>query len=331
MNILAFSDVHIIEKDLPEIEAVFGELLILKDKYCINKIIMAGDTFDKVNPTPKELDCFANFVRRANVPIILITAKSHESISVGENVLTHFGILKSNMSVSSEYIDESKLFVGHFIVKQSSKNFGGTVDKMELKKYEHVLLGHGHNFEIVKPNVCQMGSIRFIDFGEDPKVSKKVVLCENYKEEGERWHFLQLNSPYPMINIQLGKKAEIEANTETDSPIKAPQKPDLEGFEGEFEDISSLCAYLDKLEPKTKVRIIFNSYDLWREFLPYYDTYKSKFVVFRDRKDFLTQSKIEVASGKKENKSLKESLTKYMKENKVNKQIQKILLEEIEE
>jgi len=251
------------------------------------------------------LNCFANFVRRANVPITLIIAKSHESITSTENVLTHFGILKSNLLVNSEYIDEEKLYVGHFIVKQSSKNFGGSVDKETLHKYKNVLLGHGHNFEIIKPNVCQMGSVRFIDFGEDNSIRKKIVLCENYKEDNEKWHFLELNSPYPMVNIQLGKKAENNPNAETNSVNKVAEEAKESDFLRVFEGIPALNTHLDIIKAKTKVRIIFSDYELWRQFLPHYDTYKAKFVVFRDRKDFLIQSNTEVAPEKKENKSLK--------------------------
>lgn len=329
MNLLIFSDVHILEQDLPEIEVIFDELLLIKDKYCINKIIIAGDTFDKVNPTPKELNCFANFVKRVNIPIILIAAQSHESISPTENILTHFGILKSNLAVSSEYIDEKDLYVGHFIVKQSSSNFGGTVDKETLKQYKHVLLGHGHNFEIIKPNICQLGSVRFIDFGENPEIHKKIAICENYKEDTERWHFIGLNSPYPMKNIELNKKAIIDpiANDLSDKKIAGEGKES--GFLGKFEAIKDLTTHLDKLDPKTKIRIIFKDYSLWREFLPIYHVYKQKFIVFRDKKDFLIQPIVEVVSEKKENKSLKESLIQFMKDNKVEQFIQDILLNEI--
>ena len=64
MNILVISDIHLKEKELEEINAIFDEFLILKDKHNISKLYIAGDTFDKVNPSPKEIDCFAKFIKK---------------------------------------------------------------------------------------------------------------------------------------------------------------------------------------------------------------------------------------------------------------------------
>jgi len=328
MNLLIFSDIHIIEKDLSEIEVIFEELLFIKNKYNIHKIIIAGDTFDKINPTPKELDYFSEFLKKLDIPIILIVAKSHESISPTETILNHFGILNSKLQILSEYKENEKLYVGHFIIKQSSKNHGGTVDKQQLKDYTNVLLGHGHNFELIKPNICQLGSIRFFDFGEDSSLDKRVAICENYNTNNEKWQFLALNSPYPMVSLQLGKELKNNPIANDLSKEKVAGTGKENAFLGDFEAIPDLNAYLDELDSKMKVRIIFTDYELWREFLPHYNKYKEKFFVFRDKKDFLI-SEITPISAKSEKQPLKESLLKFMKDNKIEKKIQDILLEEI--
>jgi len=110
--------------------------------------------------------------------------------------------------VVKEYHDEHKLFVGHFIMNQSSKNFGGTVDSKTLKQYRYVILGHGHNHEMSRDNWCQLGSIRYVDFGEDPKIPKKVGICLGYETNYPKWKFINLNSPYPMKNIIIGERNE---------------------------------------------------------------------------------------------------------------------------
>ncbi len=105
-----------------------------------------------------------------------------------------------------EYHDENKLFVGHFIMNQSSKNFGGTVDSKTLKQYRYVILGHGHNHEMSRENWCQLGSIRYVDFGEDPNIKKVVAVCQNYESDRPKWIWIPLHSPYPMKNIILENK-----------------------------------------------------------------------------------------------------------------------------
>lgn len=327
MNILFASDFHILESDLTEINAIFDELLIIKDKYCINKLIIAGDSFDKINPTSKELDCLSSFLKKINTPTILLAANSHESTTQTESVVNHFGILQDTINVVKEYHDENNLFVGHFIVNSSSRNYGGTVDSKTLQQYRYVILGHGHNPEMIKPNICQLGSIRYVDFGEDPKLSKIVAICTNYETNHPQWLWIPINSLYPMVNIELGQNDKITPTQDpknVKSSILAPiNPPNLR----QFNNISAIVSYLDQTDPKTKVRVIFRDYGLWREFLPFSETYKKKFFKFVEKKDFIMSSNLVVA--KQENITLKESLLKFLETNKVPKEIRKILLEEL--
>lgn len=205
MNLMFATDFHILEQDLPEINEIFSELLILKDKYSINKLIVPGDSFDSIKPTSKELDCLANFFRKLNIPIILIVANSHESTTPEDSIVNHFGLLNDRIFVCREYIDEDKLYVGHFGIKESVLNYGGTVSKTELKKFKNVVLGHFHNFEIIKPNIMQLSSIRYVDFGEDKNNKKRIAICLDYGEKDQKWATILLNSPYPMIDIELEK------------------------------------------------------------------------------------------------------------------------------
>lgn len=92
--------------------------------------------------------------------------------------------------------------------------------------------------------------------------------------------------------------------------------------------LSDLLAKLDQLPARTKVRIIFKDYHNYSNFLPYQQKYKDKFVLFKDKKDFIMSSNL--VENKKENITLKESLIKFLEINKVPEEIKKILLEELQ-
>lgn len=333
MTYLFFGDIHLTERDIPEIDDIFSEILILKDKYCVNKVIITGDTFDRINPTSIELDCFSSFISKLNIPIILLSANSHESTTLEESVINHFGILKSNVLVCKEYVEDNKLFVGHFIVKDSSKNYGGTRTKSELTKYKNVILGHGHNYEVIKPNICQLGSVRFVDFGEDVTLKKKVAICTDFETDKPKWRFIDLNSPISMISLELGqntlKTSKIEA-VKGSLPIENSQPPSPgKQIQAQKYDIPSLKAYLDLLTPRNKVRLVFKDYGFWKEFLPYSTIYKEKFFIYKEQKAFVISTVAEVSS--KHDISLRQSLLNYLLNTKTPQDIQDILLKELHE
>jgi DNA repair exonuclease SbcCD nuclease subunit len=315
MNILMFGDIHIIEKDLEEIELIFDEINTIKNNNKIDKIIITGDTFDRPNPTSKELDCFSNFIQKINIPIILLVAKSHESISSEESILNHFGILKDNIKIVTEYNEPHYLYVGHFTLKESKMNYGAVRSKKDFKgRYRYVVLGHQHSFEVIPSNICQIGSIRYVDFAESEDEVKKVLIIQNSKEETEKCLFLSLSTPYPMVDAYLGKNVAKTSGKEAKTTY--------------FEAISDLKSYLDTLNPKTKVRIVFETFEGYSQFLNDYATYKNKFVLFKDRKDFII-SLLVPNSPKKETKSLKENLENYLNSNNINEEIKQILLGEL--
>jgi len=260
-------------------------------------------------------------------PVIILAAKSHESISETENIINHFNLLNTSITVCSEYQDENRLYVGHFVLNESKLNYGTKRSKREFSNFRTVILGHQHDFQFIPPNIYQIGSIRYIDFGEDENIPKKVAICQNYKEKNEKWQFLTLNSPIPMKNIELGQNDQKPTILD---PIQGDSKQENgkeSGILGVKSGLNEVLAQLDNLPIKTKVRVIFKDYNLYREFLPYYQKYEDKFVLFKDKKEFILN--LEIASTKKENISLKESLNKFLEINKIPEEIKKILLEEL--
>ena len=130
-----------------------------------------------------------------------------------------------------------------------------------------------------------------------------------------------------MSGNELHQTSNLEGSKDTPKgEIVAPRGSDKANSPS-FYDIQSILAYLEKLDPKTKVRVIFSDYSLWREFLPLSETYKNKFFKFVEKKDFIISSNLVVA--KQENITLKESLLKFLETNNVPKEIKKILMEEL--
>jgi len=311
-NILITSDHHIKESELEECNLIHDELITIKEQYNIDTYINAGDSFDRINPSPKEVDCFSTFLTKLNIPSIIIAAKSHESISANESILNHFGILNKFIQILPEYKDENHLYIGHFILKESKLNYGATKSKKAFSKFRYVILGHQHSYELIKPNCCQLGSTRYINFDESNDKSKKILVITDYNEESEKCHFLDLKTPYPMASVVLDKSG---AKTR-----------DLKGKQGIFESISDLKTYLNTLNPKTKVRIVFKDYELWRAFLPIFKEYESKFILLKEQKEFMKQIINQVQNQK--NIPILESLKNWMQKNKVEETIQNILLKE---
>jgi DNA repair exonuclease SbcCD nuclease subunit len=307
-RLLIFSDIHLREQDIEECNLVFDELISLSNKHSVDTVISLGDNFDNNHPNALELNCFAEFIKKlGNKEIILLAAQSHESETTELSSVDIYGILTPNVKVVKEFIDKDKLYCGHFIVSEAIKGkFGSTISKNTLKKYKYVFLGHQHQHEIIKPNVCQLGSCRWINFDESQDKNKIVALIEGYDTETPKLTYLPLKSPYPMKDIGVSPNIE-------NSPISASNLTHLRGI-------------LDSFSPKTKIRCIFSNYNLWREFLPFESVYKEKFILFRIKKDFVMN---EIIIAKKEKQPLRESLVKWMDINKVDDKIREILINEI--
>jgi len=92
--------------------------------------------------------------------------------------------------------------------------------------------------------------------------------------------------------------------------------------------INELNDYLDKLDPNTKVRVVFHDFQSYTQVMHNLDKYKNKFVLYKEKKEFIL-SVIAPISAKSQTVNLKESLTNYLNDNKIDDSIKQILLEEI--
>lgn len=308
MNLLVFSDLHLKKTELIECGLVLDEISMLGHKYMVDQYIDLGDTFDVLRPESECLDLFAKFIKKIERPITIISANSHESTTHEESIINHYGILSEGVKVCKEYIDESYLFAGHFFLNESNINYGSSRNAEEFKKYKYVLLGHQHSLQAIGKNIMHLGACRYIDFAESQDKAKIVLLIENYKAENESNHLIALKSVYPMKDLIITK------NVATVSPSAKSEGK-------KWQEV------LDLLPEKTKVRLIFKDFESYSSSINDLDKYKQKFTLFKIKTDFVISDISPVAA--KSETNIKESLTKYLKDNNINEDIKSILLGEI--
>jgi len=314
MNLLFFSDIHISKDTTQECAEILDEIRTLVEKHHVERVFDLGDTFDKINPESECLDLFSSFVKSLDKEFIVLAANSHESTTSEDSVVNHFGILADKVQVVKEYIDEVSLYCGHFIVNESQKNKGATRHKSDLETFKYVVLGHGHSFELIKPNVCQLGSSRYVRF--DEVADKKVVLLlENYKETNEKCYFIQLKSSYPMQIVSIAAKSYSVQPAQAGALLP-----------------EGVIAYLDKLPAKTKIKVLIKDFDAYKQWLTLSNTktYAQKFAKFVVQNDFsILNQDLALISAKTETTSLKESFAKFAIERNVEDSIKKIIENEL--
>ena len=329
-NILIYSDLHICQSSLKECIFILEEIGMLANKYNADTLINLGDTFDGLKPSSQELDIFATFIRRlGNKQHIILAADSHESTTQEESILNHYGILSDNIRIVKEFEDSNHLYCGHYTIKESKAGYGAKLSKTDLKNYLYVFLGHQHSYEMIKPNICHLGSVRYVDFAEAQDKVKIVALITGYGTDKEEVHFLKLKSPIPMIELKLQKKEEKSPNLEVSNATGTADKGKESGILGIKQGILELQAALDQLNPKTKVKVKILDFESYREFLPLINKYNAKFETFKYITDFEVISEKGDNNIKTEMTSFKESLSNYLKNNKIDESIRKILEEEI--
>jgi len=331
-NLLLYSDLHINLVSLKECILILEEIGILANKYNVDTLINLGDTFDGLKPSSSEMDVFATFIRRLgnHKKHIIISAQSHESETKEISVLNHYGILSDNVQIVKEYKDGNHLYCGHFSIKESINNYGAKLSKEDLKNYVYVFLGHVHSYQIIKPNICHLGSSRYVSFDEAKDKQKVIAIIEDYNGDKESVHFLKLKSPIPMVQLELGKKTVLGGSKDTsEAEIALPQGSDKANSR-QFNGISAIIPFLDNLDPKNKVKIKILDFESFRQFLPLCSKYSTKFETFKYETYFDVIKDLAPNSVKKEIINFKESLMIWLRNQNVDEKIKDILQKEIE-
>lgn len=325
-NILFFSDLHLTQCSLKECALILEEIGSIAKQYDCNRLFNLGDTFDSLHPTSAELDLFATFIKRLNKQMIIIAAQSHESETSIDNIVNHYGILSDNIEVVKEYINDNDLYLGHFGITECPNNYGTTISQKDLEYYRMVFLGHIHSFYQVK-NITGLGSVRYVSFSEvnDKKV---VAVITDYKGLNEKLEFVELKSPIPMKQLEIGQtspKTEEIKPRRRGRPCKNVQP---EGKENGFLGVVEAFDILNSLDPATKVKVIIKDFSSYKQFVNIEDKYKQKFVRFIRVNDFSLVSEI-TPNNAKSKTSLKESFDEFAKEKNVDDGLAEIIKKEI--
>lgn len=329
-NILIFSDLHINQSSLKECVLILEEIGMLANKYNCDTLINLGDTFDGLKPSSQEMDIFATFIRRLNKKIIILAADSHESTTQEESIVNHFGILNKMVTVVKEYKDGTHLYCGHYSLKESLSNYDAKISKTALKDYVYVFLGHIHSYQVIKPNICHLGSCRYVSFAEAQDKHKVVALIADYGTDKEAVHFLGLKSPIPMIELRLQHKDEKSLNLEVSEHGLAEENGKESGISRQKQGILELTAKLDALPANTKIKVKILDFESFRDFLPLVNKYESKFHLFKYETSFEIIQEKTLTNAKNEMTTFKESLSNYLKNQKIDPKITEILQKEIE-
>lgn len=194
MSKLIWTDPHINEKSIPELERIFREIYRRE----ADELLMLGDYFDSKRPTAKEIifgTKWAILFKEKYKRVIFLRGNHDKTKDISAiDYLQYLGI-----EVLDDYVDEDNNFYGHFMTNESKFEYGTykyTIKELK-EKYNKVYLGHQHSFqELLKNRFYHISSCRYVSFAEVSDESKYIVRL------GEKEEFLPLQSPIKMVDVK---------------------------------------------------------------------------------------------------------------------------------
>jgi len=291
-----WTDPHIEEKALKELEQIFIEIVQIGKKNKAQTMIMLGDYFNKKNPTPKEYSFGLKWARRFKKvfkDVIFIVGNHDESM--GFSAIEYLKCV--GIKVIKEYIDKDNNLYAHFMTNKSKKEYG-TYERTvkELRKYNKVFLGHQHIYqELLKDKMYHPGSVRYISFSELEGTHKKVFLLNKNKLKE-----VPLKTPYLIYQINT---CEIPNYAE--------------------EQLQKI-----KNKEKSKVKVVIQDFGIYKNEIKKVKEFKNKFAEFKIKLDFNIISKFNKAN--KENINFKKLFIKKINKIK-DKDVRELLKSQMEE
>ena len=142
-----------------------------------------------------------------------------------------------------------------------------------------------------------------------------------------------------MIQIELGQKdPNFNVGSPTNDDLSQVGKDTFKQNESISQaqnqakkplSIGDCQTYLDKLDPKTKVKVKIMDFESFRQFLPLVNKYSSKFEIFKYETEFTVVSVNRQKCIPTEMTSFKESFNNWLKNQKIDPKIMEILKGEI--
>jgi len=257
MKQLIFTDPHVREKNLEELENIFSEIISNDADICI----CVGDYLER-RPTPSEMYFATKWAKRFvdKYKRFILVVGNHPKLGKdfsSEDYLSFIGVEMYNEKFVLEDNDR-KYAYGHFMCQESKKYFGKEeiskdkfeIDIKELKEYYYTILGHQHTFQNIDDSIYHLGSCRFIDFGETEVPEKYICTIEDDIE------FIKLKTVIPTIDVY---------------------------------DVEDL---LD-LDRNTKVRLILKDFNTFKNNINEIEKHKKFFYEFKLKLDFIKELEVE--------------------------------------
>jgi len=240
---IIFSDSHIEENCLSELEQVFLEILRYRKEAPI--LVCTGDYYEKKNPTAREIEFGTKWAKKfvdTFAEFYMITG-NHTDIDEkmsSVSYLSHIGV-----HVSKELVLDDTYY-GHFMVKESSCGFNEKEEGSELTSvFELSILGHQHSFQVIAMNsggsIVHPGSCRYVDFGEVKDKGKYILLNDT-----RTFQQIRLNKVRPMLEVNSVKALE---NVSRDAQVRLVID-DLDQFLTEINDIEKIKSEFFKFKTK---------------------------------------------------------------------------------
>jgi len=239
--ILLFSDPHITENSIEELEEVFKEILsyIKVNTY----IICLGDYYDKKHPTAKEIEFgtkWAKIFREKSIDFVMLRGNHptiKEKVSSVE-YLKHLGI---------EVVDDiifKNIFCGHFMCDKSKVFYGYYEKDRKLSdiKAKYIFLGHYHSFQQLDKNAWHLGSVRYVTWNELNDKSKKIAIIT----EDNQVKFVDLKTPIKMKEVSSVNELN---NLDNNLKVRIVYK-DFNAFKNEVNEINKYKSKFKELKIK---------------------------------------------------------------------------------
>ena len=194
---IVFTDPHIEESCIVELDKVFNEIALLSRGRPI--LVCVGDYYEKKYPTPREQyfgTMWALKFKKCFKDFIMVTG-NHPDIDGKISSVSYLKLL-GIQTVPEIVLDGT--YYGHYMVKESLCGFNETHEGKDLTNaYNLSILGHQHSFQVITiggNRIVHLGSCRYVDFGEAQDRHKYVMLVDecDFKE-------IPLSSVRPMIEV----------------------------------------------------------------------------------------------------------------------------------
>ncbi|MHA1437948.1 MAG: metallophosphoesterase [Promethearchaeota archaeon] len=288
---IIFTDPHIEEKYLDELDDVFKEIYTKGVKG--EEMVMIGDYYERVKLTPKELFFGTQWAWKFAQKFKTTFVIGNHGLAGGESIILYLKFVGIN--VIPEYLAEvggKKVYFGHFMTNKSLFEYGSsaiTVKEVE-KKADYILLGHQHNPQELSPTVFHLGSCRYVNFNEVRDKEKQYATVDDF---GKLMFY----------------------------PIKSATQ---------MKDVYSSDELSDIL-PNTKVRMVIKSYEQFKKEINGLAQWRDKFIEFKVKLDFeKSKASTQVKREIKKEQSLEKLVYKWISTIK-DPDVQQVLKEVFED